>query len=150
MFRIRLATEQDSHTIIDFQMKMARETEELNLGQDNLVDGVNAVFRDPQKGKYFVVYNDDQVIASMMITHEWSDWRNKWIWWLQSVYVLPDFRGKGIFRLMYEHVKMLVIKDDDTAGIRLYVDVSNKKAREVYKAVGMDGEHYQTFEWMKE
>ena len=85
----------------------------------------------------------------MLITHEWSDWRNQWVFWLQSVYIMPEHRRKGLFRLMFEEVKQLVLADDTAAGIRLYVDVNNTNALEVYKSVGMDGDHYQVFEWMK-
>ena len=149
MYRIRLAHEDDHETIVNFQIRMAKESEGLELDHATVTDGVYAVLRDPQKGKYLVAVDDNTVIASMMITYEWSDWRNQHIFWLQSVYVLPLYRGKKVFRQMYEHVRDMVKNDHETAGIRLYVDVSNKHAIAVYNAVGMDGQHYKTFEWMK-
>lgn len=150
MFRIRIANEDDSQAIIDFQLKMAMESEGFELNYETLASGVIAVFRDPQKGKYFVVDGDDKIIASMLLTPEWSDWRNQWILWIQSVYVLPEYRKKGVFRMMYNHAKKLVEEDNDSAGLRLYVDVLNKNALAVYRALGMDGDHYRVFEWMKE
>ncbi|NOX85289.1 MAG: GNAT family N-acetyltransferase [Chlorobi bacterium] len=150
MFRIRLANEEDSRAIIDFQMKMAMESEGFELDTETLTNGVIAVFRDPQKGKYFVVDHDGKIIASMLLTPEWSDWRNRWILWIQSVYVLPEYRKKGVFRMMYGHAKKLIEDDKDCAGLRLYVDVDNKNALAVYRALGMDGDHYRVFEWMKE
>lgn len=149
MFHIRLAIEDDSDVIIDFQLKMAKESEDIDLDPKTLGNGVKSVFRDPAKGKYFIVEDDNYIVGSMLITHEWSDWRNQWIFWLQSVYIMPEHRRKGLFRLMYEEVKQLVIGDDTAAGIRLYVDLTNVNALEVYKSVGMDGDHYQVFEWMK-
>lgn len=149
MVQIRLATEEDSKEIIDFQLEMALESEGLELNPNTLRDGVLSVFRDTQKGKYFVAEDDQEIIGSMMITYEWSDWRNQWVYWLQSVYVIPSYRGKGIFRLMYEQIKNQVERENGVSGIRLYVDVSNKNAIGVYNSVGMDGDHYKVFEWMK-
>lgn len=149
MYHIRLAIEDDSDVIIDFQLKMAKESEDIELDSKTLSDGVVSVFRDQVKGKYFIVEQDIQPVGSMLITHEWSDWRNQWVFWLQSVYIMPEHRRKGLFRLMFEEVKQLVLADDTAAGIRLYVDVNNTNALEVYKSVGMDGDHYQVFEWMK-
>lgn len=150
MVKIRLATEEDGDTIIGFQLKMAKESEEINLDAEILEQGVFAVFKDPQKGKYFVVEEECKIVGSMLITYEWSDWRNKWVFWLQSVYIIPSHRRKGIFRLMFEHIQQLVEHDDSSAGIRLYVDISNTNALEAYKSVGMDGGHYKVFEWMNE
>lgn len=149
MFRIRFAKEEDHLVIVKFQILMAKESEELDLNPEKINNGVMAVFLDPKKGKYFVVENEKTIIASMLITYEWSDWRNQFVYWIQSVYVLPEFRGKRVFSLMYKHVKELAKKDPDCSGIRLYVDLDNIRAIDVYKAVGMNGDHYQTFEWMK-
>ena len=148
--KIRLAKIHDSHTIAGFQLKMAIETENLKLDSETVQKGVKAVFEKPKLGQYFVAENDGKIIASMLTTFEWSDWRNAQVWWLQSVYVLPEFRQQGIFKMMYEFVKIFAEKDENVGGIRLYVDKTNVRAQEVYKAVGMNGEHYQVFEWMKE
>jgi GNAT superfamily N-acetyltransferase len=149
MVRIRLALEEDKKTIAQFQIEMAKETEGLKLDLGVLINGVTAVFRDPAKGKYLVAEDDKQMVGSMLLTPEWSDWRNKWVLWIQSVYVLPEFRRKKIFSLMYEFAKQIALHDEEVAGMRLYVDNSNEKALKVYKAIGMDGDHYRVFEWMK-
>ena len=148
--KIRLAKIDDSHTIAGFQLKMAIETENLKLDNETVQKGVKAVFEKPELGQYFIADTDGKIIASMLTTFEWSDWRNAQVWWLQSVYVLPEFRQKGNFKKMYEFVKILADMNENVGGIRLYVDKTNVRAQEVYKAVGMNGEHYQVFEWMKE
>jgi len=149
MYRIRLARKEDHHTIVHFQLQMAKESEGIDLEPDTLTNGVLAVFADPHKGKYLVVEDEESMIASMLITYEWSDWRNKNVYWFQSVFILPQFRGKRVFSLMYEFVKTMAENDKNCAGLRLYVDSSNEHAIKVYNAVGMDGSHYKTFEWMK-
>ncbi len=149
MVQIRIATEEDKDFIAGFQMKMAKETENLTLDAETLNEGVLRVLRDPEKGKYFVADDNGRVVASLLITYEWSDWRNQWVLWIQSVYVLPEYRQKGVFKALYQHIKSWATRDNGVAGIRLYVDKTNKKAIEVYRRLGMDGEHYQLFEWMK-
>ena len=148
MFHVRLAQKEDSSKIIEFQIKMAKESEGLDLDSEILSNGVRSVFHDLKKGKYYVVEDGDQIVASMLNTYEWSDWRNQWVIWFQSVYIVPSYRRKGIFRLMYEYVQQLVKSDDGIAGIRLYVDSTNQKALKAYSSVGMDGEHYKVYEWM--
>ncbi|PLW96035.1 MAG: GNAT family N-acetyltransferase [Marinilabiliales bacterium] len=149
MVQIRLATEEDQDVIADFQLKMALETEDLRLDEKTVREGVLGVFRDPSKGKYFVATEDKQVIASTLLTNELSDWRNQWFLWIQSVYVLREKRGKGVFRKMYETIKEMVEEDASIAGLKLYVDSENESAIATYKAIGMDGEHYKLFEWYK-
>jgi predicted GNAT family acetyltransferase len=85
-----------------------------------------------------------------MVTSEWSDWRNGTVWWIQSVFVEPELRGQGVYRLLYENVRRLVNESDAIRGVRLYVDIRNKAAQEVYARLGMNGDHYKLFEWMKE
>ena len=148
--KIRLAKIDDSLAIAAFQLKMAIETENLQLEAETVGKGVNAVFEKPGFGQYFVAEKDGQIIASMLTTFEWSDWRNAQVWWLQSVYVIPEFRRQGIFKRMYDFVKILAENEANVGGIRLYVDKTNVRAQQVYKVVGMNGEHYQVFEWMKE
>jgi GNAT superfamily N-acetyltransferase len=149
MVQIRLATEEDKDVIAGFQLKMALETEDLRLDEKTVREGVLGVFRDPSKGKYFVATEDQQIIASTLLTNEWSDWRNQWFLWIQSVYVLPEKRGKGVFRKIYETIKEMVRADGNIAGLKLYVDSENESAIATYKAIGMDGEHYKLFEWYK-
>ena len=144
----REALPTDASTIIEFQLAMARETEDLELDRAVLTRGVNAVFADPALGRYYIAESDGRVIGSLMITYEWSDWRNGMVWWIQSVYVVPEFRGRGVYAGLYAHVKALV-QESAVRGIRLYVDRRNTAAQEVYARLGMNGEHYLVFEWMK-
>lgn len=138
----------DRDTIVDFQIAMARETEEIALDRDVCTRGVQAVFDDPSRGRYFVAEEDGRVAASLLITYEWSDWRNGNVWWIQSVYVRPAFRRRGVYAQMYEHVKAIA-ESENVRGIRLYVDRRNTPAQDVYRRCGMNGEHYLLFEWMK-
>ena len=148
-FIYRKATSGDAPAIVEFQVAMARETEDLELDRDVCTAGVAAVFSEPQHGQYFVAETAGQVIASLLITYEWSDWRNGVVWWIQSVYVRPEARGQGVYAGLYEHVKRLVQSESGVRGIRLYVDKRNARAQAVYTRLGMNGEHYQVFEWMK-
>ena len=146
---IREANANDISSIIDFQLKMALETENLNLNKKVLTEGVHKIFKDPSKGKYFVAEINEKVIGSTMITYEWSDWRNGTVIWLQSVYILPEYRGQKIFSRIYKHIKQIAEQDTSIAGIRLYVDKTNQHAQSVYQTLGMNGDHYATYEWMK-
>ena len=145
---VREARRQDAQSIVDFQLKMALETEDLHLDAPTVQKGVAAVFEDAGKGLYYVAEVEGQVMASLMITREWSDWRHGWVWWFQSVYVLPEFRKQGVFAAMYEHIKDKVVGTDGLRGLRLYVDKSNLPAQAVYTRLGMNGSHYLTYEWM--
>lgn len=139
----------DRDAIVAFQIAMARETEDLELDVEVLRRGVEAVFGDSTKGRYFVAESDARVVASLLITYEWSDWRNGIVWWIQSVFVEPEARRQRIYAGLYEHVKKIVDTQTYVRGIRLYVDRRNTRAQEVYTRLGMNGEHYQVFEWMK-
>ena len=149
MITIRKATLNDSAAIIDFQQKMAWETEHLILETEIITKGVNAVFSDSERGQYWVADDSGVVVASLLITFEWSDWRNTNVWWFQSVYVLPAFRRMGIFRSMYLHIKDEADKQC-VAGLRLYVETNNSKAQKTYESLGMKSEHYRMYEWLKE
>lgn len=146
----RAARPEDRDDIVEFQIAMAIETEDVALDRPTCTRGVEAVFRDPGKGRYFVAESEGRVVASLMITYEWSDWRDGNVWWIQSVYVRPELRQKRIYAGLYDHVKRLVEDDASVRGIRLYVDRRNERAQRVYTHLGMNGEHYQVFEWMKE
>lgn len=148
MITVRKAIPNDAPSIIDFQLKMARETENIRLLPEIVEKGVSAVFSDPSKGQYYVAVSDDIVIASLLITYEWSDWRNCNVWWFQSVFVIPEFRRQGIFRRMYNHILQLA-GEQDIAGLRLYVETKNKSAQKTYEALGMSSEHYAFYEWMR-
>lgn len=156
---INSAKEGDIDTIVDFQLKMALETEDLVLDETILRKGVEAVVADPSKATYYIArisgdggggsQSEPPAAGMLMITLEWSDWRNGWVWWIQSVFVEQEYRKEGIFRELYNHIKSLVLSKEDVKGIRLYVDKRNTKAQRVYESLGMTGEHYSTFEWMK-
>jgi len=145
----RKAEPADTSEIIRFQIEMARETEELELDRETVTRGVAAVFDDLSKGFYLVAEEGAAVVGSLMITYEWSDWRNGVVWWIQSVYVVPDHRRRGIYAGLYEEIKRLVERSN-VRGLRLYVDHRNKAAQKVYERLGMTAEHYQMYEWMRE
>jgi GNAT superfamily N-acetyltransferase len=147
--KIKRAVRDHLPTIAHFQKEMAFETEGLNLDEATLKKGVNAVFDDPAKGMYFVAEDGGKVIASTLLTPEWSDWRNGKVYWIQSVYVLPAYRGKGVFKSVFSELKRMMKEDESVKGLRLYVDKTNNNAIEVYKKLGMNGDHYQLFELMK-
>jgi GNAT superfamily N-acetyltransferase len=147
--RYRGARIDDHEMIVDFQILMARETEAVELDRETCMRGVEAIFADPSLGRYFVAEQRGRVVASLLITYEWSDWRNGAVWWIQSVYVRPEYRRQRVYAGLYDHIKRLVDLDDGIRGIRLYVDRRNTRAQQVYKRMGMNGEHYQVFEWMK-
>ena len=128
---------------------MAWETEKMTLAPEIISKGVKAVFADSTRGQYWIAEDSGTIMASLLITYEWSDWRNSNVWWFQSVYVLPAFRRTGIFRSMYQYIK----DEADRCGIsglRLYVEKNNSRAQKTYEALGMKSEHYTMYEWMKE
>ena len=145
----RDALPSDHSFIVDFQVAMALETESVTLNRPTCAKGVAAVFEDSALGRYFVAEEGGRVVGSLLITYEWSDWRNGNVWWIQSVYIVPDLRGRGVYAGLYRHVQAIVDVDPSLRGIRLYVDRRNTSAQHVYTKLGMNGEHYQVFEWMK-
>jgi GNAT superfamily N-acetyltransferase len=147
--RIREATVTDVRPIVEFQQAMARETESVELDLPVVSRGVQAVFDDSARGRYFVAEAEGQVIASLLITYEWSDWRDGNVWWIQSVYVRPEHRRRGVYGRMYDEVRAAATRDAGVRGIRLYVDRRNTSAQDVYRRCGMNGDHYLVFEWMK-
>jgi GNAT superfamily N-acetyltransferase len=149
MITIRKALPQDAGQIIDFQQKMAWETEKLVLLPEIVTKGVHAVYANPAYGQYWVAEEQELVVASLLITCEWSDWRNTNVWWFQSVYVIPSHRRKGIFRSMYMHIRDEAERIG-VAGLRLYVESKNHRAQKTYEALGMKSDHYTLYEWMKE
>ncbi len=147
--KIRPGLFYDIEVLAQLQVQMAWETEEFKLDPPTVTLGVQAVIDDPSKGKYWIAEMDGKVAGCLLTVPEWSDWRNGTILWIHSVYVLPTYRGKGLYKALYEHVQNLVKTDGKTyKGIRLYVDKRNTAAQEVYNKLGMNGEHYQLFEWM--
>jgi ribosomal protein S18 acetylase RimI-like enzyme len=144
---IRSSNLRDLETIVGFQLKMAKETENLDLNIELVTKGVSAVYDDTSKGVYYVAELNNKVIASLLTTYEWSDWRNGTVLWIQSVYVLPEFRKMGVYKQMYQYLQDKVKGDPSLLGLRLYVEKNNLPAQKVYTKSGMDGEHYKMFEW---
>jgi len=127
------------------------ETENVRLSAEVLSKGLKHLFDDPTKGKYYIAQEDSEVIGCLMTTYEWSEWRCGNVLWIQSVYIKPTHRSQGVFKKMYEYIKGLVMAPESGyRGIRLYVDKTNVAAQKVYEKLGMNGEHYQVYEWMAE
>lgn len=129
---------------------MALETERRQLEIERVRQGVDALLRDPAKGAYFVAENEANgattAVGQLLITYEWSDWRNGNFWWIQSVYVAEKFRGQGVFRALFNHVDQLARARKDVCGLRLYVDADNDSARKTYERLGMIRTNYELFE----
>lgn len=146
---IRPAVPAEAPLLVDFQLRMALETEDLELDRPTVEAGVAAVFRDPAKGTYWVAEMDGDVVGGLLTWPEWSDWRNGTVWWIASLYVVPEARGRGVYRRLWDHLKAEVSASPDLMGLRLYVDKRNGRARKVYEALGMSAEHYELCEWLK-
>jgi GNAT superfamily N-acetyltransferase len=125
---------------------MALETEGKTLNSSVLSPGVSAVFEDQTKGFYVVAEQEGHIVGGLMVTYEWSDWRNKWFWWIQSVFIRPEARGKRVYSRMYDYIKKRAASDGNVCGFRLYVENDNYHAQKVYEAVGMQASHYLMYE----
>jgi len=143
---LRIANRNDAVTISRFNSEMAKETENLDLDTSRLLSGVLGLFDNPAKGFYIVAESNGTVIGQMMITYEWSDWRNGVFWWIQSVYVHPDYRTVGTFKKLYAYAAELAKKEPNVCGFRLYVEKENAAAQTVYNKVGMKITEYAIFE----
>jgi GNAT superfamily N-acetyltransferase len=143
--RVRAAGEGDVKTIVAFNRMMALETEALELDVDVLTAGVRAAVGDRHKALYFVAEADGRVLGQLMVTREWSDWRNADIWWIQSVYVAPEARRRGVFGALLRHVEQLA-HDAGVAALRLYVERDNDAALQAYERLGMHRSHYAMME----
>jgi len=139
---IRLATIADCDVIVDYNCRLAEETENKQLDRDAVTLGVSALLTDERKGRYFVACHQGQIVGQLMHTFEWSDWRNGDLWWIQSVFVDPDFRRQGVYRRLYQHLVQLSESDANVAGIRLYVEVENHRAQQTYENLGMSKPGY--------
>lgn len=143
---IRRATYQDASELAEFNISMARETEGLALKPEVIAAGVRAMIDNPQMGFYLVVELDNGIQASLMVTTEWSDWRNGTFWWIQSVYVRPQYRRQGLYRELYARVKELAEQEPSVCGFRLYVERDNTAAQQTYRSLGMAETDYRIFE----
>jgi GNAT superfamily N-acetyltransferase len=147
-FQIRDGRPGDAAIIAAYNSAMARETEGRGLDPGVIGPGVEALLQDERKGRYWVAECNGKVIGQLMVTYEWSDWRNGMIWWIQSVYVAPEWRRKGVFSALFHHVKSLVEVTPKAVGLRLYVEESNTRAQGTYAALGMAKPNYIVMEAM--
>jgi len=147
---VRRADTSDADVIVAFNRAMALETEDIVLLEETSARGVAGLFANPGLGFYLVAEYDGEIVGSLMITTEWSDWRNGGFWWVQSVYVRPEFRRQGVYRSLYRCVQDLGSEDPDVCGFRLYAERDNATAHQAYKALGMDEISYVMFEELKE
>ncbi|MFN2353346.1 MAG: GNAT family N-acetyltransferase [Desulfopila sp.] len=143
---IRSAEFADSGKIIEFNGRMAEETEGVKLDPDVLYSGVQAVLKEPGHGFYLIAVAGGQVVGCLLVTTEWSDWRNGEFWWIQSVYVEPEFRRRGVFRSLYEATRQRAQKSDRVCGFRLYVERENVQAQKTYTRLGMKETAYRMLE----
>ncbi len=143
---VRRSKPSDLPTIVDFNAAMALETEGLELDRAVLRKGVSAVIEEPSRGFYVLAESDGRVVGQTMITFEWSDWRNGPFWWIQSVYVAPPYRRRGVYSALYRHVLEQARQSGEVRGIRLYVERENMVAQEVYFRLGMKKAAYEMYE----
>jgi GNAT superfamily N-acetyltransferase len=144
---VRPAAAADHAFLVHGNLAMALETENLTLDEGVLSKGVRAMLDGRAPGAYWVAEVNGAPAGQLMITYEWSDWRNRIVWWIQSVYVVPGARRHGVYRALYAHVRQAA-RDAGAGGLRLYVDTTNTRAQAVYTALGMNGDHYRVFEDM--
>jgi len=144
--KVSKAQKSDIPEIINFNINMAMETENKKLDEQTVTQGVRKVFSSPSLGYYIIVKNTSGILGCLMITYEWSDWRNGLFWWIQSVYVKKEYRRKGVFRKMYNFIHEKAISDKKCTGIRLYVENNNSIAQKVYTNLGMSETYYKLFE----
>lgn len=143
--RVRRARPGDLAVIVAFNAAMAEETEGRELDRETLTAGVEELLADPAKGLYFLAERNGETAGQLMVTYEWSDWRDGRIWWIQSVYVPPAHRRKGTYRTLHDHVRRAA-RSEAAVGLRLYVDRANAAARDTYRALGMRESRYVMFE----
>lgn len=152
---LRFAEARDASMLVEFNRAMASETESKELDARVLRAGVEHLLREPRHGFYVVAewnaagdnaHEPAEVVGALMVTYEWSDWRNGLFWWIQSVYVAPPFRRRGIYRRLYEFVKRRAADEQQVCGFRLYVEKENAVAQETYARLGMTETHYKLFE----
>ncbi len=146
--QIREALESDAGQIAEFNSRLAAETEGMQLRPNVVGPGVEAMLADPSKGRYWVAESGGRIVGQIMVTYEWSDWRNGMIWWIQSVYVHGEYRRSGVFSALYRHVESLARKDPGVCGIRLYVERENSRARQAYASLGMARTDYRVMQSM--
>lgn len=143
---IRPASAADAEVVIEFNRLLAEETEGKVLDSSRLRQGVLAALADPHKARYFLAEHAGQAVGQLMLTWEWSDWRNGWFWWLQSIYVRRAYRRQGVLRALLQHVEQLARNQGDVVGLRLYVADHNHLAQQAYLALGLEPAGYRVLE----
>ena len=143
---MRLGTVADAETLAKFNIAMAYETEGIELPEAVVTAGVRAMLDDPQRGFYAISESEGASVGALMITTEWSDWRNGFFWWIQSVYIVPDYRRRGIYRDLYQFVKDRAAESAQVCGFRLYVEQENDAAKQTYRRLGMAPTSYELYE----
>ena len=143
---VRIAVIEDTEFLVRGNAQLALETENLSLDIDRLRSGVHALFDDPGRGFYLIAEANGTPVGQMMITYEWSDWRDGMFWWIQSVYTVPEARRRGVFRALYRHAEALARDQPGVCGLRLYVEAHNDRAQETYRRCGMRETAYRMFE----
>ncbi len=143
---VRRATHEDLAIIVEFNLAMAAESEDKGLVPEVLTAGVEHLFDESADGFYLMAEVDGASAGSLMVTYEWSDWRDGRFWWIQSVYVLPEFRRKAVYSKMHAWVRKAASTDDNVCGIRLYVEKQNIGAQATYQSLGMVATHYDMYE----
>lgn len=139
---VRRATPADLDRVVEFNAALALETESKTIDPRTLRDGVRTALSDPHRSLYFVAEVDREIVGQTMVTFEWSDWRNAFFWWIQSVYVDSRFRRRGVFRALHEHVRREARSRADVCGLRLYVHHDNQRAMKTYARLGMPQSDY--------
>ncbi len=143
---LRPGVPQDAAVLAEFNQRMALETEGIALIPQVILSGVTRLLDDPGLGYYLLAEHDGDVIAALMVTTEWSDWRNGVFWWIQSVYVVPEWRRQGLYRRLYQRVKQMAQEAKNVCGFRLYVERHNHAAQQTYQRCGMLETHYKLYE----
>lgn len=143
---VRPAVAADAETLVSFNAAMAQETEDKPLDLAVLRRGIDALLGDPARGRYLVAVEAGEVLGALAITTEWSDWRNGWFWWIQSVYVTPGARRRGVYRTLHDAVLESARADEQVCGVRLYVEHENAVARRTYESLGMTETGYRLYE----
>lgn len=143
---IRVARAADASRIADFNRCLAEETESKLLDPQTVLEGVRTLIAAPVHGQYYVADIGSRVVGQLLITYEWSDWRNGRFWWIQSVYVSTEHRREGIFSKLFAHVSELARANPSVCGIRLYVEEHNAKALATYRALGLENPGYRVLE----
>lgn len=147
---IRKATKEDVEVIVEYNYNLAYETENKKLNREILYRGITNLIEDETKGIYYVCVIEGKIVGQIMHTYEWSDWRNGTFIWVQSVYVSKDYRGRGVFKALYNYVKDICDNEkNDFVGIRLYVEKENHRAKKIYKELGMEECNYYMYEYEK-